>query len=153
MSAHFLRKYCCFGLMITLSLGACAPVNRAGAPFEMPTIAAPAIQNLMVYFSGLLAREDLLSRRTIDDGVLLLEAVLSEAGWGKAINHSDYEKVIESVQKHLDDPAAPYLEPIPPKANPYPEGTWKHESVDKQLTSTCARDFPELAKSSPELCK
>ena len=107
----------------------------------------------MKYFSGLLAREDLLSRRTLDDGVVALEDVLVEAGWGKAIDHSAYEKVMEGVQKHLDDPNASYFEPAVPGVNPYPEGTWEHDSFDKQHTSTCARDFPELAKSSPELCK
>ena len=151
---RFWRRYCCFVLITTLAINGCAPVNNTGSsPYVAPTIADPAVQGFMKYLSGLLERKDLLSRRTLDDGVLSIEAVLIEAGWGKAINHDAYEKVIEGVQKHLDDPNAPFFEPATPAVNPYPDGTWEHESFDKQHTSTCARDFPELAKSSPELCK
>ncbi len=150
------RHLVCFALFTALALSGCAslnPINNESTPFVMPAINDPAVQGLMKYFTGLLGREDLLSRHTLDDGVIALEAILVEAGWGKAINHSDYEKVIEGVQKHLDDPNAPYLESVTPEVNPYPEGTWEHDSFDKQHTSTCARDFPDLAKSSPDLCK
>ena len=149
----FFRRVCCAVLGISLVLSGCGPVNTSSTPFVMPTIADPAVQGLMTYFSGLLGREDLLSRHTLDDGVVALEAILVRAGWGKAINHNDYEKVIDGVQKHLDDPNAPFFEPTPSIENPYPEGTWEHETFDTRNTSTCARDFPELAKSNPELCK
>lgn len=119
----------------------------------MPAINDPAVQSLMTYFLSLLGREDLLSRRTLDDGIVAIEAVLTEAGWGKAISHEDYMKVMDGVQKHLNDPDAPFFEPAAPEANPYPEGTWEHDLFDKQHSSTCARDFPELAKSHPDLCK
>ena len=158
----------CLALVLVMTLSSCAPLgganlplsiptipglNNSKTPFVMPTIADPEVKGLFDYFAGLLGREDLISRRTIDDGVVALEAILAKAGWGKAINHNDYEKVIEGVQKHLDDPSAPFLEQGTPQANPYPEGTWEHDSFDMKITSSCARDYPELAKSYPDLCK
>ncbi len=151
-----LRRYFYFLVIASMALSGCAPLNTSnngGVPFTPPKISDPAVQGLMNFFSGLLGREDLLSRRTVDDYVLALEAVLNEAGWGKAIDHNAYEKVIGGVQEHLDDPNKSYLDPITPGMNPYPEDTWEHESFDKQHTSTCARDFPELAASNPEICK
>jgi hypothetical protein len=153
LSPHILRRYCYLIVISSLTLYGCVPINDTGKLFTIPTIADPAVQGLMSYFSGLLERKDILSRRTLDDGVLAFEVVLTEAGWGKAINHSDYEIVIDAVQMHLDNPDAPYIEPSTPEKNPYPEGSWEHETFDTRHTSTCARDFPDLAKSSPELCK
>jgi hypothetical protein len=167
-SHSMVRLSWCLAMVIVLSLSGCAGldganlplsipanpgVNTTKTPFVMPTIADPEVKGLYDYFAGLLGREDLLSRRTIDDGVVALEAILAKAGWGKAINHNDYEKVIDGVQKHLDDPSAPFLEQGTPQANPYPEGTWEHDSFDMKITSSCARDYPELAKSYPDLCK
>ena len=155
-SLKLLRRTSCFILITSLALYGCAPAgssNNGAAPFTLPEISDPAMQALLSFFSGLFAREDLLSRHTLDDYTLALEAVLVEAGWGKAINHGDYEKVIGGLQEHLQDPDKPYLDPTPPENNPFPEGSWEHESFDKQHTSTCARDFPELAKSNPEICK
>lgn len=158
----------CLALVLVMTLSSCAPLgganlplsipsipglNNSKTPFVMPTIADPEVKGLFEYFAGLLGREDLISRRTIDDGVVAIEAILAKAGWGKAINHNDYEKVIDGVQKHLDDPSAPFLEQATPQANPYPEGTWEHDSFDMKITSSCARDYPELAKSYPDLCK
>ncbi len=156
LSLKLLRRYSCFLFVASMALYGCAPLNTSnngGVPFTPPKISDPAVQGLMSFFSGLLGREDLLSRHTMDDYVLALEAVLNEAGWGKAIDHGAYEKVIGDVQEHLDDPNKSYLDPITPEMNPYAEGTWEHESFDTQHTSTCARDFPELAASNPEICK
>lgn len=150
---RFLRRYSFWAIIIPLALNGCVPMNNGGQPVVIPKIADPAIQGLMTYFTGLLDREDLLSRHTLDDGVVYLEAILTEAGWGKAINHSDYERVMDNVQTHLDDPDAPYLILTTPEANPYPEDSWEHESYDKQHENTCARDFPGLGISFPDLCK
>ncbi len=150
------RRYSSVLLISTMILYGCTPVNtsnNSGTTFTLPKINNPAVKGLMDFLSGLSEREDLLSRHTLDDYVLALEAVLNEAGWGKAINHDDYEKVIGDVQEHLDDPNKPFLGPATPGVNPYPEGSWEHESFDKQHTTTCARDFPELAQSNPEVCK
>ena len=150
------RRYSRFILIITMALYGCAPVptsNNSGTSFTLPKITDPAVKGLMSFLSGLSEREDLLSRHTLDDYVLSLEAGLNEAGWGKAINHGDYEKVLGDVQEHLDDPTKPYLDPVTPGVNPYPEGSWEHDSFDRQHTTTCAQDFPELAVSSPDVCK
>ncbi len=152
----FFNRYSTFLLITTMALYGCGPApttNNSSTPFTLPKINDPAVKGLMSFLSGLSEREDLLSRHTLDDYVLALEAVLNEAGWGKAINHDDYEKVIGDVQEHLDDPNKPFLGPATPGVNPYPEGSWEHESFDKQHTTTCARDFPELAQSNPEVCK